>query len=87
MAPMKKSRFLRNVLLTNGVVDLACAALLLVLPELGRPVLGYGVFCIVITAIGKVAIAQSALPMAVGVVYGALYVVAAARRRPAERPV
>jgi hypothetical protein len=38
------SRFLRVVLVSNGVADIVCAAALLILPQVGRPLLGYHLF-------------------------------------------
>jgi hypothetical protein len=127
----RRSGMLRSVLLFNGIVDLGCAAVLLVLPELGRPLLGYhafdgqsalfaggwgvsalalgtvrlwtstrpafhdamlllgeveafllAAFTIVFVAVGKAPLSQALLPMAVGVVFAALYVLSA---RKAER--
>jgi hypothetical protein len=124
---MSKSHgFLRIVLLSNGIVDIVCAVVLIVLPELGRPLMGYHIFdgqgalmaggwgmttlalglariwasgrdkyhrpmlllgelesillalfTIVFTAVGMASMAQAALPMAVGVVFGVLYVTSA----------
>jgi hypothetical protein len=39
-----RAAFLRIVLLTNGIVDLLCAAVLLILPRLNVPLLGYDGF-------------------------------------------
>jgi hypothetical protein len=39
-----RERLLRPVLFANGMVDLLCAAILLILPLLHRPLLGYQVF-------------------------------------------
>ena len=41
---MERKSFLRLVLAANGIVDIGCAAILLVLPLLRIPVLGYQVF-------------------------------------------
>ena len=41
---MERKSFLRPVLAANGIVDFGCAAILLVLPLLRIPVLGYQVF-------------------------------------------
>ena len=125
-----KVDLLQAVLLVNGVVDLGCAVVLVVLPELGRDLMGYhvfdgqgalmaggwgmttlalglariwtsgqtkyhmpmlflgelegcllGLFCILFVAVGKATLAQAALPMAVGVIFGTLYVVSAIRTR------
>lgn len=35
---------IKGVLLANGIVDLACSAILLILPLLRIPVLGFGIF-------------------------------------------
>ena len=67
---MERKSFLRPVLAANGIVDFGCAAILLVLPLLRIPVLGYQVFD-----------SQAALPLAVGVVFGALYTVSAILKR------
>jgi hypothetical protein len=42
--PIMKKRFLGWVLLSNGMVDLVCVVVLLVLPPRRRPLLGYQVF-------------------------------------------
>jgi hypothetical protein len=39
-----RAAFLRLVLLANGIVDLLCAAILLILPRLNVPLLGYDGF-------------------------------------------
>jgi hypothetical protein len=41
---MERKSFLCRILAANGIVDLGCAAILLVLPLLRIPVLGYQVF-------------------------------------------
>ena len=41
---MERKALLRTVLAANGIVDFGCAAILLVLPLLRIPVLGYQIF-------------------------------------------
>jgi hypothetical protein len=120
----RQEGFLRWVLLLNGIVDLVCVLVLLGLPPIRQPLLGYQVFesqgafmaggwgiatlalgvtriwtsgrpkhheamklmgllegstlaafTIVYLAIGRATIVQALLPLAVGVVFGALYLV------------
>jgi hypothetical protein len=127
---MERKSFLRPVLAANGIVDFGCAAILLVLPLLRIPVLGYQVFdsqgafmaggwgiatlalglgrllassqpashpvmlamglfegtalalfSLLLVAFAGVPLMQAALPLAVGVVFGALYTVSAIIKR------
>ncbi len=127
---MARKSFLCRILAANGIVDLGCAAILLVLPLLRIPVLGYQVFdsqgafmaggwgistlalglgrllassrpaphpvmlamgliegttlalfSLLHVAFAGVPLMQSALPLAVGAVFGALYTVSAIIKR------
>jgi hypothetical protein len=127
---MERKSFLRIILAANGIVDFGCAAVLLVLPLLRIPVLGYQVFdsqgafmaggwgiatlalgagrllassrpqthplmrtmglvegpllalfSLLHVAFAGVPMMQAALPLAVGVVFGALYTASAILKR------
>jgi hypothetical protein len=127
---MERKSFLRIILAANGIVDFGCAAVLLVLPLLRIPVLGYQVFdsqgafmaggwgiaalsfglvrllassrpqthslmriaglfegaalalgSLLHVALAGVPLVQAALPLAVGVVFGALYTASAILKR------
>jgi hypothetical protein len=127
---MKKYKgFLRWVLILNGIVDLVCVVVLLGLPPIRRPFLGYQVFdsqgafmaggwgiatlalgviriwassrpihyeamklmgllegsslaafTFIYLAVGRATIVQALLPLAVGVVFGLLYLISVVRK-------
>jgi hypothetical protein len=125
-AATDRDTLLKPVLLWNGIIDLGCGLVLMILPRFPGPILGYGVFdaqgtfmaggwamavlamgltriwtstkpkfhdamlllgllegfavagfCVISLALGLVSIPQAALPLAVGAVFGVLYLVSA----------